>query len=119
MSDGNREFQVGHVIKIQLPTPHKYAYIEFFNRIRFQWTHGTIYIFKPASWTSIRLWPFRIKGGRDAVCKCGRRNSYNGNNYGHLEMVGWRKVKNKWNCPFCMGNTSNLKRVFFSTPKGE
>jgi len=28
------------------------------------------------------------------------------------ELIGWRKIDNKWECPFCTGNTGMLERIF-------
>jgi len=30
------------------------------------------------------------------------------------EHFGWRKINNKWLCPFCSGNTANLNKFFRS-----
>ena len=48
----------------------------------------------------------------DYVCECGRGQS--GHNVGEeaVEAIGWRKIDGKWSCPFCTGNTENLKKVF-------
>ncbi len=59
---------------------------------------------------------------RDAVyrCSCGReQKAYcagfpGGLSVGAAENVGWRKIDDKWNCPFCTGNTANLFGVFSS-----
>ena len=43
-------------------------------------------------------------------CDCGRQQSDIGQE--SLELVGWRIVDAAWKCPFCTGNTGNLKKVF-------
>ncbi len=28
------------------------------------------------------------------------------------ELIGWRKIANQWECPFCTGNTGILEKLF-------
>jgi len=28
------------------------------------------------------------------------------------ELIGWRKIASKWECPFCTGNTGILEKLF-------
>jgi hypothetical protein len=28
------------------------------------------------------------------------------------EHLGWRQIGGRWECPFCTGNTSNLRKMF-------
>lgn len=54
----------------------------------------------------------------DLVCKCGRGQSITdetarvGCSIGAAELVGWRNINGRWECPYCTGNTANLNQVF-------
>ena len=43
-------------------------------------------------------------------CDCGRMQTFIIPEA--VEQVGWRFISDKWNCPFCTGNTKNLEKVF-------
>lgn len=43
-------------------------------------------------------------------CSCGRTQKDIGAQ--DLEAIGWRKIDGEWQCPFCTGNTDNLKKAF-------
>jgi len=55
-------------------------------------------------------------------CKCGRGQkaecthphfTHNGGISAKIaEHFGWRKINNKWLCPYCSGNTKNLDKLF-------
>ena len=51
-------------------------------------------------------------------CDCGRCQGYDndgtfkGCNSKEVELIGWRLIDGRWNCPFCTGNTDNLYKVF-------
>lgn len=60
---------------------------------------------------------------KDFECACGRKQTYKpANKSGGItekeaELVGWRKINGKWECPFCTGNTTNLYKVFEKAKK--
>ena len=60
------------------------------------------------------------------ICStCGRKQIYKpkdesgGITIKEAESVGWRKIKNKWKCPFCCDNTDALFRVFNKSSAGK
>jgi len=63
------------------------------------------------------------KGGFNVVvyrCECGRENpAYcppwpRGVQPQIVELIGWRRITDRWVCPHCTGNLENLRRVFES-----
>ncbi len=66
----------------------------------------------------MNLVPDTHNGGLMFQCGCGRCQRYaSDTEYGGIteseaELIGWRLIDNKWNCPFCTGNTNNLFGVF-------
>lgn len=58
-------------------------------------------------------WVFRC-----SVPGCGRQQGYAPADRGggvteeEAEHLGWRKIDKAWVCPFCNGNTDNLRKVF-------
>ena len=56
---------------------------------------------------------------KDFICECGRKQSYappdksGGITEEEAEFIGWRRINNKWKCPYCSGNLENLNRCFF------
>jgi hypothetical protein len=35
-----------------------------------------------------------------------------------MEFIGWRIIHHNWICPFCTGNTQNLRRIFGAEGEG-
>ena len=57
--------------------------------------------------------------------KCGRTQSIvaesksGGITEKEAEHIGWRMIGGRWECPFCTGNTANLRKIIGDDPDGE